>query len=260
MTSGPAPAAPVVPAAPPVETLVELVARCARNDPLSRAIEAPGREPLRAEQLRTMVAEIGQAVRAAGATREDRVAIVLPNGPDMAVAFLGVASDAAVMRAVRDELAAVHHDRQATGWTSDLAARALAALRIAAALATGRHVAKIPAERTATPAAGQLLARGGLFGNVRSLVSGSTTSPLRAFGASAGQAAPSHVEDLDAALARFSNAAYGRHGGAPEALDSALESAGRAVAHIAREHSWLATKLRALTQSAMRIRQRAWAR
>lgn len=120
MTSGPAPAAPVVPAAPPVETLVELVARRARNDPLSRAIEAPGREPLRAEQLRTMVAEIGQAVRAAGATREDRVAIVLPNGPDMAVAFLGVAS-----AAVAAPLNPSYRRDEFEFYLSDLRARAM---------------------------------------------------------------------------------------------------------------------------------------
>jgi hypothetical protein len=176
-------------------------------------------------------------------------------------AAVRVASDAAVMRAVRDELAAVDRDRQGTGWTSDLAARALAALRIAAALATGRHVEKIPAERGATPASGQLLARGGLFGNVRSFVSGSTTSTTLARETEGGGAGEGSQEraDLHDALARFSNAAYGRDAGAPETLDSALESASRAVAHIAREHSWLATKLRALTHSATRIRQRAWA-
>ena len=174
-----------------------------------------------------------------------------------------VASDAAAMRAVKNELEAVRRERQATGWTSDLAARGLAALRIAAALALGRHVAKIPAEGSAAPTPGQLLARGGLFGNVRTLVSGATTAAAFAREpekAGAANGMSHELANLHEAMARFSDAAYGRGIGAPDTLDSALEAGDRVAGHVARQHSWLATRLRALTHSAMRIRPRAWAR
>ena len=88
----PALAGDEVGAAPVLETIGELVARRARSHPLAAAIDAPGRKPLAYGQLQAMVTEIGLAVRASGAARDDRVAIVLPNGPEMAVAFLGVAS------------------------------------------------------------------------------------------------------------------------------------------------------------------------
>jgi acyl-CoA synthetase (AMP-forming)/AMP-acid ligase II len=59
------------------------------------AIGAPGRAALTYDALRDMVEQTGAALRAAGINRQDRVAIVLANGPEMAVAFLAVASVAA---------------------------------------------------------------------------------------------------------------------------------------------------------------------
>src|SRR5687768_3322806 len=92
MTSGPVLAREALPAAPPRGTVGELVALQARSNPSAPAIDAPDGRPLPYEQLQAMTTEIGQAIRASGAAREDRIAIVLPNGPAMAVAFLGVAS------------------------------------------------------------------------------------------------------------------------------------------------------------------------
>jgi len=59
------------------------------------AILAPGRDPLTYGELRTVVGRIAGQLDALGLTPHDRVAIVLPNGPDMAAAFLAVASCAA---------------------------------------------------------------------------------------------------------------------------------------------------------------------
>src|SRR4051812_31892971 len=56
------------------------------------AIAAPGRTPLSHGQLRAQVAATGAALNAAGIGRNDRVAIVLPNGPEMATCFLGCAA------------------------------------------------------------------------------------------------------------------------------------------------------------------------
>jgi acyl-CoA synthetase (AMP-forming)/AMP-acid ligase II len=56
------------------------------------AISAPGLPVLTFGALRGLIAETVGALRAAGIGRADRVAIVLPNGPEMATAFLAVAS------------------------------------------------------------------------------------------------------------------------------------------------------------------------
>ncbi|HEY7637474.1 MAG TPA: AMP-binding protein [Gemmatimonadales bacterium] len=58
------------------------------------AIAAPGRAPLTYRRLRDQVEDLVARLNALGMGRNDRVGIVLPNGPEMAVAFLGVASAA----------------------------------------------------------------------------------------------------------------------------------------------------------------------
>ena len=59
------------------------------------AIAAPGRTPLDYRGLRALVAATTASLNAAGIGRNDRVAIVLPNGPEMATCFLACACAAA---------------------------------------------------------------------------------------------------------------------------------------------------------------------
>ena len=68
-----------------------LLARGGRAD---IAIAAPGREPLTYGGLRDQVGRTGDTLARAGIGPGDRVAIVLPNGPEMAAAFLGTAAHA----------------------------------------------------------------------------------------------------------------------------------------------------------------------
>ena len=68
-----------------------LLERGARSD---IAIAAPEREPLSYGALREQVARTGDALTQAGIGKGDRVAIVLPNGPEMAAAFLATAAHA----------------------------------------------------------------------------------------------------------------------------------------------------------------------
>ena len=56
------------------------------------ALSAPGRSPLDYAGLRTHCDRIGRQLAGQGLGNGDRVAIVLPNGPEMASAFLAVAS------------------------------------------------------------------------------------------------------------------------------------------------------------------------
>src|SRR6267378_1346940 len=58
------------------------------------AIEALGRAPLTYGRLCVHIDSMVKALNSMGLGRGDRVAIVLPNGPEMAVAFLAVASGA----------------------------------------------------------------------------------------------------------------------------------------------------------------------
>ncbi|MCU4654043.1 acyl--CoA ligase [Roseibacterium sp. SDUM158016] len=70
------------------ETLAALIAG---HDEGAPAVGAPGRDWLSYGGLRALSAEVGAALHGAGVGRGDRVAIVLPNGPEMATAFVSVA-------------------------------------------------------------------------------------------------------------------------------------------------------------------------
>lgn len=58
------------------------------------ALAAPERMPLTYQGLRTLVAQTVSALNGLGIGRNDRVAIVLPNGPEMAAAFIAIAAGA----------------------------------------------------------------------------------------------------------------------------------------------------------------------
>jgi acyl-CoA synthetase (AMP-forming)/AMP-acid ligase II len=68
-------------------TIKELLQTGAPDAP---AIGAPEREPLTYDGLNALVDETGQALNSFGIGRNDRVAIVLPNGPEMAAAFVSI--------------------------------------------------------------------------------------------------------------------------------------------------------------------------
>lgn len=65
-----------------------------KHEGASPAIGAPGRSWLSYGALRDLGAEVGDALRGFGIGPADRVAIVLPNGPEMATAFISIAQAA----------------------------------------------------------------------------------------------------------------------------------------------------------------------
>ncbi len=71
-----------------------VIERLARGRHDAPAILAPGRNALTHGGLRALMADISGQLHARGIGRGDRVAIVLPNGPEMATAFLSVAATA----------------------------------------------------------------------------------------------------------------------------------------------------------------------
>src|SRR5262245_58361397 len=79
----------------PCLSLPHLLEHPAKRIPDAPAILALGRSPLTYAGLYQHVDETERTLRAMGIGRHDRVAVVLPNGPELAVAILSVAASAA---------------------------------------------------------------------------------------------------------------------------------------------------------------------
>ena len=78
----------------PFSCLPHLLEYHAKRIPDAPAILAPGRVPLTYGRLYQHIEDIAATLRAMGIGRHDRVVVVLPNGPEMAVAILAVAASA----------------------------------------------------------------------------------------------------------------------------------------------------------------------
>jgi oxalate---CoA ligase len=72
----------------PADTMTGLLARGAADAP---ALGAPGRAWMTHGQLRDLAARTVRDLNALGIGRQDRVAMVLPNGPEMAASFVAIA-------------------------------------------------------------------------------------------------------------------------------------------------------------------------
>ncbi|MCJ7767549.1 acyl--CoA ligase, partial [Candidatus Bathyarchaeota archaeon] len=75
-------------------TVHTFVSNWAKRTPDAIAIAAPGRSPLTYGRLSSHVENTVKTLNQMGIGRYDRVAVVIPNGPEMAVAFLSVSSGA----------------------------------------------------------------------------------------------------------------------------------------------------------------------
>src|SRR5690242_518039 len=92
-----------------------------RND--APAVGAPERSALTHGDLRTLAARTVRDLNAMGIGRNDRVAIVLPNGPEMAAAFVAIACGATTA-----PLNPAYRDEEFDFYLSDLNAKALVIL------------------------------------------------------------------------------------------------------------------------------------
>jgi acyl-CoA synthetase (AMP-forming)/AMP-acid ligase II len=132
----------------PFSCLPQLLEHQSKRIPDAPAILASGRVPLTYGRLYRHVDEIGRTLRTMGIGRHDRVAVVLPNGPEMAVAILAVASSAACA-----PMNQAYGDEEVFRYFADLQPRALImqagtdspARR--AALARGIRVIELSSER-----------------------------------------------------------------------------------------------------------------
>src|SRR5271155_5832354 len=101
----------------PADTVIQLIARGAANDP---AIGTPGRAPLTHGGLRVLAKRTVESLNAMGIGRGDRVAIVMPNGPEAASSFVAVACGATTAT-----LNAAYRADELEFSLSDLSAKAL---------------------------------------------------------------------------------------------------------------------------------------
>ncbi len=75
-------------------TLLELIALRARRNPGAAALLAPGRPPLAFAGLLQQVDHVVQALAGAGLGRGSRIALALPNGPEMAAMLIAASAGA----------------------------------------------------------------------------------------------------------------------------------------------------------------------
>ena len=75
-------------------TILDLIQESALASPEALALHAPGRQPLSYSALHSHVVRTAKAFRKHGIRKDDAVAIVLPNGPEMATAFLAACTAA----------------------------------------------------------------------------------------------------------------------------------------------------------------------
>ena len=92
----------------------------ASGGPEGIAITAPERSPLSRRALAAQVDVTIASLRALGIGRQDRVAMVLPNGPEMAALFLGIAAGAAAA-----PLNAAYREEEFDFYLSDIEAKLL---------------------------------------------------------------------------------------------------------------------------------------
>ena len=150
-----------------------------------------------------------------------------------------------------------------TGWTPELAARALAVVRIAGAVALDRPLAQTLVRFNVPRQDGQIILRKGILR--RALISAPTTedalaAPL-ASGTGPGPRARATIEQLRESLHTFSAASYGR----PDhldtaALDSALDNATRAIQRLRFTKRWPMSTATRVSKSAAWLREIMWAR
>ena len=136
-------------------TIRRLLESQAALTPTAPALLAPAREPMRYAQLLAQIDQSSRALRAAGIRPSDRVAVVLPNGPEMAAAFLSVSSVAACA-----PLNPAYRESEFSFYLSDLAPQAVivddAADSPVLPAARDLNIPVIPLSALASPATSQL--------------------------------------------------------------------------------------------------------
>jgi hypothetical protein len=137
----------------------------------------------------------------------------------------------------------VKADASGVGWSPGLARRAVAALRVAGAVALGRGVIQDFADRDAVEREGQITVRTGWIRPQRVLISSSVTSRVIASHLDNGHRlrarTRARLESISEALATFNSASYGRQGKFDAlSLDAAVESGSEVIRGLRASARW----------------------
>jgi hypothetical protein len=159
-----------------------------------------------------------------------------------------------VLSGCLDTIKDVAADASRTGWSPDLARRAVAAMRIAGAVALDRPVAQDFVGRDAVEREGQVTVRKGWIRPRRVLLSASVTSKVIAGHLGNGHklraGTRARLESISEALGVFSAASYGRNGNADAiALDAAIASSKDAIRGLRSRARWPMRTASALVRS-----------
>jgi hypothetical protein len=180
-----------------------------------------------------------------------------------AVASTRLIADSAILRGVGRELSAVRRLRDDGGWTTALAARAAAALRIIAAYALDRPVGHMPAGHVDIVEAGRVILKTGWPRAKRIAVSGAVTPQTLSKATAAGVSSASRAQlfaSLEQALRAFTTAEYGRDEKIDDGeLDQALAAGRQALRQVRVKEFWLMKRL-AAWRAGSPMDNRAWSR
>ena len=182
--------------------------------------------------------------------------------------------DATILRGVGRELSAVQRQREDGGWTADLAARALSALRIVATYALGRKAARAVVSRESQAAprdGGQILVSAGWPKAKTIGVSGSATSRAvaQAIARSTNGRREGELESIEQALSRFTAAQYGQRNEAAggkgatlndSELDESLAAGQQVLKRLKLEQTWVMRRLGMQRKAATAGGGKVWSR
>jgi hypothetical protein len=171
--------------------------------------------------------------------------------------------DAAVLRRVGRELDDVARESTITGWTRDLAGRALMLFRIAAGYATGQPASQRLVEAAGSGSTGALMMaarRRSRGARQRVSVSAALTPQGVAQRLSRNEGSPQVDADraaqLQTVLAEFTRARYGRTDALDqEALNQAMATGRQIVSRLAFEQTWFTRTLSSVSERLRRIGQ-----
>ena len=129
-------------------TFTTLPAMIAAQNPQAIAIAAPDRMPLLYGELSALISRTKGSLRGFGIARQDRVALVLDNGPEMACAFVAIASACTAA-----PLNPAYREEEFAFYLSDLQARALVVAQgsSSASVAVARKLGLLVLELRASP-------------------------------------------------------------------------------------------------------------
>jgi hypothetical protein len=179
-----------------------------------------------------------------------------------AVATSRLIADGTILRGVGRELSAVRRLRDDGGWTTELVARASAALRIVAAYALDRPVGHMPAGKQGLAEDGRVILKTGWPRGKRIAVSGSVTPHTLARAAKASSSArrAQLLTSLEQALQTFTTANFSRDQKFDDAeLDQALASGRQALGQVKIKEMWFMKRLAAWRDGSP-ADNRAWSR